>query len=137
MGGGSVYVPDNRVEAFRHYGLPTTKKQLRTFLGTIGYYRRFIKGFADHSSLLMPATSLSSPRLVMWSEEMKLAFTRLCELLCNSVVLFVPHPSDSFVLYTDTLGAGLGACLHAKREDGEVPIAFSPGSCMAGREITA
>ena len=137
VGDGRVYVPENRVEAFRHYGLPNTKKQHRTFLGAIGYYRRFIKGFVDHSSLLMPGMSLSSPRLVMWSEEMKLAFTRLCELLCNSVVLFVPHPSDSFVLYTDTLGAGLGACLHAKREDGEVPIAFSPGSCMAGREITA
>ncbi len=56
MGSGSVYVPDNRVEAFRHYGLPTTKKQLRTFLGTIGYYRRFKSDTTAGLSKGLPTT---------------------------------------------------------------------------------
>ena len=52
------------------------------------------------------------------------AFTILCESLSCNVVLFVPTPSDRFIAYTDASGAGVGACLHADREDGEVPISF-------------
>ncbi len=49
------------------------------------------------------------------------AFTFLCESLSCNVVLFVPTPSDRFIVYTDASGVGVGACLHADREDGEVP----------------
>ena len=36
--------------------LPQTIKQLRSFIGTVGYYRWFIPKFANYSSLLTPAT---------------------------------------------------------------------------------
>ncbi len=48
------------------------------------------------------------------------AFVILCESLSCNVVLFVPTPSDRFILYTDTSSVGVGACLRADREDGEV-----------------
>ncbi len=44
--------------------------------------------------------------------------------LCNRVILYVPTLSDSFVLYTDASGDGLGACLHVIREEEELPVAF-------------
>ncbi len=124
VGEETVTVPENRVLAFKEYGKPKTKRQLRTFLGALGYYRRFIPGFARSAAILTPSTALSAPKLVDWSEEMSEAFTILCESLSCNVVLFVPTPSDRFIAYTDASGAGVGACLHADREDGEVPISF-------------
>ena len=75
VGEGTVAVPENRVLAFKEYGKPKTKRQLRTFLGALGYYRRFIPGFARSAAILTPSTALSAPKLVDWSEEMSEAFT--------------------------------------------------------------
>ncbi len=124
IGEGVVTVPESRVLAFKNYGRHKTKRQLRTFLGAIGYYRRFIPGFAEMAANLTPSTRVRAPVKVMWCEEMKVAFSALCDSLCVNVMLFVPSPEDQFKLYTDASGVGVGACLHAVRKDGEVPIGF-------------
>ncbi len=76
------------------------------------------------SSVLTPAVSLSSPARVTWTEEMSVAFARLRESLCKRVVLFVPVCGDVFYLFTDASGAGIGACLHVRRGEEELPVAF-------------
>ena len=43
VGCGRLAVPESRVMAMRKYGKPRTKKQLRAFLGSVGYYRQFVK----------------------------------------------------------------------------------------------
>ncbi len=45
IGGGVVSVPDARVRAIREHSLPRTWRQLRAFLGLVGFYRRFVAGF--------------------------------------------------------------------------------------------
>ena len=49
VGCGKVSVPAARVEAIKNYKRPKTKKDLQAFLGTTGYYGRFISHYADHS----------------------------------------------------------------------------------------
>ena len=124
VGCGRLAVPESRVMAMRKYGKPRTKKQLRAFLGSVGYYRQFVKGFASMSSKLTPATSLSAPKTISWTGEMEEAFNDLRVSLCNSVVLNVPSVGENFVLYTDASGGGVGACLHVRRKDQELPVAF-------------
>ncbi len=80
--GGVVTVPESRVLAFENYGRPKTKRQLRTFLGAIGYYRRFIPGFAEMAANLTPSTHVGAPVKLVWCEEMKVAFSTLCDSLC-------------------------------------------------------
>ena len=124
IGSGQLAVPAHRVQAMREYGRPKTKRQLRAFLGSVSYYRQFVKNFSKWSSVLTPSTSLSAPRVVSWTWEMECAFRNLRVSLCHYVVLNVPCISDIFVLYTDTSGWGLGACLHVIRENEELPVAF-------------
>ena len=57
VGNGKMAVPEARITAMRDYVLPKTMKQLRSFLGGIGYHRAFIRRCADYSSLLTPATA--------------------------------------------------------------------------------
>ena len=42
IGDGMVAIPEHRVTAVKEYVKPNTKKIVRAFLGTTGYYRRFI-----------------------------------------------------------------------------------------------
>ncbi len=124
IGAGLLAVPEHRVSALAHFVRPRTKKQLRSFLGSVSYYRRFIPNFADCSSALTPATSLKAPLQVVWTEEMDSCFRELKKSLCHSCCLVIPAPEDVFVLYTDASGAGVGGCLHVVREREELPVGF-------------
>ena len=49
IGGGTMAVPTHRCEAMTKYQRPTTKKGLRAFIGSIGYYRWYIKDLASQT----------------------------------------------------------------------------------------
>lgn len=46
----------SKIEAIKDWPTPCNVKDLRSFLGTISYYRRFIKGFADIANVLHKLT---------------------------------------------------------------------------------
>jgi len=100
VGGGVINVPEARVRAIREHPLPRTRKQLRAFLGMVGFYRRFIWNYHRWSSTLTPSTSRNAAGTVEWTSQMIEAFYSLCEQLCSSVCLIVPCVSDIFVLQT-------------------------------------
>ena len=124
IGGGEVAVPEHRAAAMAEFRLPKTKKQLRSFLGAAGYYRKFVKGFARMSSVLSPWTAKLSPSVVEWTEEGLEAFRNIKVCLIDLCVLTVPSEEDVFVLHCDASGAGVGATLNVTR-DGELrPAAY-------------
>ncbi len=124
IGGGDISIPECRVQALLKFAQPHTKKEMRSFLGALSYYRRFIKGFGSLSALLTPSVSLRAPQQVEWTRGMIMAFGKLRSLLADNVALCVPSPDDNFVLYTDASGDGIGACLHVQRDGEEIPTAF-------------
>ena len=124
IGSGTLAVPEQRATALTQFRRPVTKKGLRSFLGSASYYRKFIKNFAEMSSLLTPAITASSPKHVAWTEESIKAFDRLKVSLCAHTTLTIPSPSDSYSLHTDASGSGVGACLHVLRHNEELPVAF-------------
>ncbi len=112
IGNEELRVPRDRVEALASYGKPKRKRQLKSFLGVIGYYRKFVRHFAEDAAVLTPMTTKVAPELVRWTGEAGLAFHHLRESLCNYVVLIVPVPGDCYVLYTDASYRSVGGCLH-------------------------
>ena len=65
IGDGQLAVPRHRAAAMESFILPKTRTQLRSFLGAMSYYRRFISNYASYSALLSPATSKSAPSVVV------------------------------------------------------------------------
>ena len=124
VGNGQLAVPEHRATAMKEYKQPVSKKDLRSFLVAMSYYRRFIPHFAEYSSVLSPATSKKASGVVQWSEEMLAAFSSLTDILCNVCKLTIPVYSDVFSLHTDASGAGLGATLNVVRQNDELPVAF-------------
>jgi len=79
IGGGRAGIPEGRVQALRNYTKPRTKKELRTFRGVVGFYRRYIRMLAKHTTTLSPATAKAEPNVVAWTEVMNEAFHAICK----------------------------------------------------------
>ena len=90
------------------------------FLGFVGYYGRFIKGF---SKVALPLRKLliglesqgrkaAKHTPVDWGEEEKIAFDTLKSLCCKALILAYPNYKLPFILHTDNSLEGLGAVLY-------------------------
>ena len=103
---------------------PITKTDMMKFLGTIGYYRRFVENFSYHSSVLTPAVKAKAPGKVKWTPVMEEAFHNLKVSSCKFCILNVPLPADIFELHTDAAGVGIGGVLNNFRDGESLPVAF-------------
>lgn len=67
VGHGQVCPGDVKVAAISAFPVPTTRRELRRYLGMAGFFRRFCKNF---SSVAAPLTALTSPsRPFDWTDE--------------------------------------------------------------------
>ncbi|WVZ65924.1 LOW QUALITY PROTEIN: hypothetical protein U9M48_015211 [Paspalum notatum var. saurae] len=80
--------------------------EIRSFLGLVGYYRRFIK---DFSKTAKPMTSLTKKNAKYpWSSNCEEAFQTLKKPLTSAPVLAQPDVTKPFDVYCDASGNGLG-----------------------------
>ena len=124
VGLGKIRVPEARVKAIRDYKKPYTKKGLRAFLGTTGYYRRFVPDYAVRAGLLYEALRNVAPNILEWNEAMCDAFLYLVDTLCSSHVLWLPREGDHLIVHTDASYNGIGAVLSAERDGIQRPLGF-------------
>lgn len=111
LGGGSIRPQVDKVQAILSCAPPTTKKIVRSFLGWIGWYRRFVPNFASRAAVLTDLTRKSCPVRVKWTPECEQAFQDLKSCLCKSPVLQSPDFDLPFVVQTDASELGLDAVL--------------------------
>ena len=80
----------SKVEAIQAFSQPATKKQVRAFLGIIGYYRKFIPNYSALAAPLTDLTKKNKPTKVTWTSDCESAFQALKTYLCTSPVLQSP-----------------------------------------------
>ena len=98
-----------KLEAIKKMPAPTTSKEVKQFLGLIGYYRKFVPRFSDISRPLTKLTRHDTP--FEWTEQCGKAFNHLRELLMQYPILRYPDPTKGYVLYTDASGIGWSGVL--------------------------
>lgn len=109
VGRGQVRPVDAKISAIAACPTPTTRRELRRFLGMAGYYRGFCRTF---SSVAAPPTALTSPlRQFSWPCEYQQSFENLKSLLCCTPVSSAPDFSRPFTLEIDASAVGTGAVL--------------------------
>ena len=126
IGQGKVEPDDKKIAAVLKYPTPTCKKDVRAFLGMVGYYRRFIDHFATIATPLTNLTKKWESDKVCWTAECEKAFVQLKQLIGSNPVLMVADPTKPYVLQTDASNFGLGAVLSQTGDDGlEHPVAYA------------
>ena len=124
IGRGCVKPQQRKLERIRDWPRPTTRRQVKSFLGLMAYYQKFVNNFATIAAPLYDLTSKGHPNHVKWSPEAEGAFQLLKEALCTEPVLRAPDFAKPFVLHTDASGTGLGAVLAQVFDDEEHPITY-------------
>ena len=90
-------------------------KEVKQFLGLIGYYRKFVPRFSDIARSLTNLTRHDAD--FNWTENCDKAFNHLKELLMQHPILRHPDPNRGYTLFTDTSGIGWAGILTQEFED--------------------
>lgn len=122
--------PDpEKVQAILNVQTPKNIREIRRFVGTASWYRRFVPQF---STIIAPLTNLTRKRTPWnWTPECDRAFQQLKECLVSAPLLVCPDFKRTFYVQTDASAYGLGAVLTQQFDDGEKVI------CYLSRSLTA
>lgn len=129
-----------KVEAIVNFPYPKTLKDLRSFLGLSGYYRRFVK---DYAKIAKPLTNLlrgeegrvsrnlSSKKVIEVDGPARTAFDKIKNILASrDVILTYPDFDKNFELTTDASNHAIGAVLSQDNR----PITFISRSLSKAEE---
>lgn len=114
--------PD-KIQIIKEWPLPSNEKQLRGFLGILGYYRKFVKDFAKITKPLTNA--LRKGEKISHTKEFVETFERCKGILTSSNILQYPDLSKPFILTTDASNFAIGAVLSQGPIGSDKPIAFA------------
>jgi hypothetical protein len=111
-----------KIKAIADWKQPQSVKGLRSFLGLVGYYRKFVRHFGI---IAMPLTKLLKKGYVFqWTQEQEVSFQTPKSALIHAPVLALPDYSQPFCIETDASDMGVGAVLMQEKH----PIAFISNS---------
>ncbi|CAB3240087.1 unnamed protein product [Arctia plantaginis] len=115
---------EEKVSAILEMKEPTTLQQLRTFLQTCSWFRKFIPEFAKVAEPLTRLTKKS--QTWKWGKDQTSAFIQLKTLLASPPILTQPDYSRPFILRTDSSDFALGAALlQGESPQDEHPIEYA------------
>ncbi len=149
-----VETDPEKIQTLKTWPSPKNLKELRSFLGFSGYYRRFIK---DYSRVVKPLTDLTvvkpltdltvgypptrkgakqsegkgpyhnpkEPFGGRWTPLCEVAFRSVIDKLTTAPVLGFANPKLSYFLHTDASTRGLGAALYQEQKGQMRVIAFA------------
>ena len=140
-----VETDPEKVNALKSWPIPKNLKELRSFLGFSGYYRRFIKSYADRVKPLNELTrgyppsrkapkgkgtcdqyhNPQQPFGARWTPDCQAAFENLIETLTTAPVLGFADSTKPYILHTDASTTGLGAALYQEQDGKLRAIAFA------------
>ena len=125
-----VLLSKKNLESITQCPPPDTYTKVKSFVGLVGHYRCFIKGFAKITAPLYNLTSGDNKHKksehVNLSPEAREAFDHLKAACLQAPILSFPDFTKLFLLGTDASGRGLGAVLSQKQADRQYhPITYA------------
>ena len=124
ISGQGLQPTDEKIQAIKSAPAPQDVTQLKSFLGLINYYSKFLPNL---SNTLAPLYRLLQKNTRWcWESEQRKAFQQAKESLTSDCVLVHFDPAKQLILACDASPYGIGAVLSHRMDDGkDKPIAFS------------
>ena len=117
-----VRTDPEKVKVVQEWPVPRTVKQVRSFVGLLAYYKRFVEGFSE----------IFKPLFKLCEKNCKFEWTNLCQgafetskdNLTSAPVLAYPITGQSYILDTDASQTCVGGVLSQIHEGNEKVIAY-------------
>ena len=124
VGQGELQPVDENVHKILDIVVPQTKKHVRSIIGLVNFYAKFIPHLA---TLLTPLSDLivkERPDKVQWTENCQKSIKTIQNLINNSPVLILPNMTKPFYVQTDASNIGIGAVLLQYQDETLRPCMF-------------
>lgn len=109
-----------RLDNIVQFRKPRNVKQLRSFLGVCGYFRRFLPNF---SRLMEPLRELlKKDTRWAWNSMHDEAFSNIKNGFTKAVTLAYPQDDVQFIIFTDACNYGIAGALCQETDEGELRI---------------
>lgn len=115
VGSNQVKVSQSKVGAILRYKRPRNVKDVRRFLGLVGWYRKFIKNMAEHAAPLN--LLLQKDQNFNWGEEQERSFEYLKSCLISPEILAIPDPQGQYRIEVDACDSGIGGVIYLESND--------------------
>ena len=104
-----ISVDSDKIKFITEWYVPKNVTDIRSFMGIIGYYRKFIERFFK---ITYPITPLQKKgNKFDWKEKCEECFSILKHLLTTDPILKIVDPYKYFLVCTDACKEGLGGAL--------------------------
>jgi len=123
VGRGEIRPRDAKIQAVKDFPEPKRAKDILSFLGLMGFYRRFCPNMSEVAE---PLTALLKKGVkFVWDQRCTEAFQTLKNMLTCSPVLHTPDFSRPFQLEVDASDLAVGAVLVQTNDSGErLPVSY-------------
>lgn len=109
---GTVNPGERKVKAIHDFPTPINVRNIRQFIGLTGYFRHFVKNYAD---MARPLTQLLRKDEMNenweWSERQDTAFRQLKRALVERPILGIYYPKLQTKVHTDASSHGIAGML--------------------------
>ncbi len=113
---------NSKIQCVLDWPIPTTRKQVRSFLGFTNFYRRFIR---DYSQIALPLTNLTANYVPFkWTQEATIAFNNLKKVTTTAPILQAFDSTLPTKVEADASNFALGAILSQQRNNEWHPVAY-------------
>jgi len=109
-----IAVDPTKIDAVVKWESPKSAIEIKSFVGLVGCYQRFIEGF---SKIVAPLTQLTrKDQPFTWTDNCEESFQELKRRLTSALILVIPDVVKSFEVYCDVSHLGLGCMLMQEKK---------------------
>jgi hypothetical protein len=128
-----ICVEDRKLIEIAQYPVPKNVKQVKSFLGVIGFIRKTIPKLSE---LTYPLNKLTKKfTKFLWDEECQKSFKKIKELCSSAPLLQHPCSNKPFFVQTDSSFIALAAVLYQEDDNNQPNIIRFDSRLLKGAEI--
>src|SRR6266516_1960770 len=138
-----IAMDDSKIQEILDWHIPRNVKDTRMFLGTVGYFRKYIKNFSGHAAPLHNLTKKDTP--FVWTPEHQKSFNFLKTSLLTAPILGMCRDKGTFILDVDASDIAAGAVIQQEQDGMERVLSYASLSfdkhernyCTTRKELAA
>lgn len=129
-----ISINDEKIRPILDFPAPKSQKQVRSLMGMIGWFRRFVQDFAEMTAPITELTKLEYKHNFTWPTEAQEALDKIKIALTTAPILATADYSKPFTVHCDCSNVAAGGVLTQEVDGIERVIAYMSQKLTAAQQ---